>query len=246
MIYYKLGTPWKWDFGTEWRVAFEFLFAENFPDDAFVNGFWTRLKWYRVKPVSWSWVIRNQIRILGKIRRHVYILTILYPLSEHLGIVCHFFFYSLVLWRIANPLSLFVLRASCRQQRWVAPSFFRGQTCAQRGYDPASVAQPWRRGWVGRPGQAFWCSDLKSMLPPPVCILAFIWNQPGFSSEVCSMNVYIYIYFAILCSSGFSSLFSSPPLSSPSLQVVNSQCQSWRQIWPGASIGKAVFIFQYH
>lgn len=212
MIYYKLGTPWKWDFGTEWRVAFEFLFAENFPDDAFVNGFWTRLKWYRVKPVSWSWVIRNQFRILGKIRRHVYILTILYPLSEHLGIVCNFF-YSLVLWRIANPLSLFVLRASCRRTE-VSCSFLfqRTDMCSERLW--SGVCGPALKERLG--GEA-WPGIL--MLRPQVHA-ATSCLHPSFHLKSTRLffwsllHEYIYIYFChfVLLRLLLTFLFSSPLL----------------------------------
>ena len=125
------------------KVAFEFLFAKNLPIDGFANGFWARLKWHTIKPVSCFWVIRNQFRILVKIRMQAQILTILYQLWKHWEIIS--IFPAWFLQELRTIFSLFVLRITFRLWQ-VSCSFYKGQACAQRGYGLASVAQPWRKG----------------------------------------------------------------------------------------------------
>lgn len=54
--------------------------------------------------------------------------------------------------------------------------------CSLRGYDPGSTAQ--------HRAKALWHLHLKSMLPPPVCSLAFVLNKPSLSSEGSSVDVF--------------------------------------------------------
>lgn len=124
----------------------------------------------------------------------------MYPLSKHLRIIC--VFYSLILLGIAHRLSRCIPRPSCRLTK---------VSCSSPGSERlwSGLCGQALKERLRRPGQAFWCSDLKSMLPPPVCILAFILNQPGFSSEVCSMN--FFCHFVLLCLLFPFSLFLPSP-----------------------------------
>lgn len=178
-------------------------------------------------------VTRNQLRTFLKIRMQVQILTILCELSKHLVIIDNF--YSLTILGITNHVtSLFILRKSFRLREVSCSSLFR-QTWAQRGYG--------RYLWHSlkeKAGEA-WPGIL--MLRPQVHA-ATSCLHPGFQFQSTRLFFWSLLReclctFTLLCL-----LFPSSLL--PSLQVVNSQCQSWRQIWPGASTEDALLTFQHH